>query len=495
MQLTQLGIQNTFPNRIDAEWANSNNEVLFAVQGDSTCIDSNGSTGPGPANNGKLWDGSAFQALGTVGAGGVDGTFMQQFALDYYNRTGKVACFVNSGVGGTKVVDTWNGVSATYSASMTEVGQAMTAGGFPKPRFILKALVNDSTAGESIASVNSAFDAWIDAINVAYPLTQIYYVMFGVKSAQTTRANVLRCHVREKWISTSNLHIPYSELYLNSWGLIADGVHPSQTGYNFGGSKIDAYLAMEGLNYDKFARTIINSQYSLWAAWPAGRAAAINTCIAGSIADGDWHNLTGFWCGDFVHANDRFVDWCFISVITDRGVTYTLDDFIETNIGQTMNMPITVAAVPWRTHATTDTWCSVRIKDYKSNLTALKILFGVISGTNAYSLQAAITTGLLTLFVRNNTGITFAGGFQDNTRYTGHRNGTAVNLFVNGTSVASGTSTAGADLTPGLEVGDRYQAGPQGFAPNMEIKDCCMGISAVNQATFYARLETLYASL
>lgn len=83
MQLTQLGIQNTFPSRgptgIDAEWANNANEVLFVVQGDSTCIDSNGSTGAGPANNGKLWNGSAFVALGTVGpgVGTTDGSFCQ----------------------------------------------------------------------------------------------------------------------------------------------------------------------------------------------------------------------------------------------------------------------------------------------------------------------------------------------------------------------------------------------------------------------------------
>src|SRR5689334_10576252 len=86
------------PTSIDNDFANANNEVLFIVQGDSTTIDSNNSTGPGPANNGKLWNGSSFVSLGTVGpgVGTTDGSFLQQFALDYYTRTGKVACFVDS---------------------------------------------------------------------------------------------------------------------------------------------------------------------------------------------------------------------------------------------------------------------------------------------------------------------------------------------------------------------------------------------------------------
>lgn len=485
---------------IDDEWANPDGWVLFAVHGDSTTIDSNGSTGPGPANNGMLWNGTKFVPLGIYGpgVGTTDGSFCQQFAKTYFERTGKRVCFVNSGVGGTKVFDTWNGSSATYLASMTQVALAKARGGFPKVRFILKALVNDSTAADAVATVNANFDAWVDAITLAYPLSQIYYVMFGIKTAQGIRGQIFRAHVYEKWITQTNLHIPYSEFYLDPWGMIADGVHPSQTGYNFGANKIDSYLAMESFNYNKHARTIINSQYSSWTTWPGGRAMWINRTIAGSIEDGDWHNMLGFWCGDIIHANDRYVDWKLITMIVDRGVTYTLDDFVETNLNQTMNMPIQPTAVPYRTHSASDTFISCRIKDYKSNLTALKILFGDITGgTNADSLQTAATTGTFTLYKRNLTGITYAGGgVQDNSRLTGLRNGTAVELWQNGVMVSNGTSTAGASLNTGPEMGDRYSAGPQGFAPNMELKDWCMGLgSAVNQATFYARFETLYANI
>lgn len=507
MQLAQLGIQNTFPRRgptgIDAEWANTSNEVLFIVQGDSTVIDSNDNTGAGPSNNGKLWNGSAFVALGTVGpgVGTTDGSFSQQFALDYYTRTGKVACFVNSGVGSTGCFDTWNGVSATFAASMVEAEQARVAGGFPKVRFIIDALSADAHSPDPLQDCKDAYDDWIAAINTAYPATIIYQVMFGVKSSiQTVRSPNLRSHVYERMVATANLHVVYCDLYSFTWGLIsADGSHRSQTGHNFVGSKIDAYLDLQLLGYNKFANSIINSQYSLWkTAWPGGRAAAINTAIDGSISDGDWHNMLGYWTGDFVHANDRYVDWTLRNVLTDRGTTYTLDDFIETgaSVNQGMNMPITVASLPYRTHSMTDTFVSIRIKDYKSTSASTRIPFEILSGTNIYGIQVAPTTNLMSAFVANNTAVTLAGPPADNSRLSVGRNGTTVRIYVNGASAASGTSTAGAALTLGMEVGDRYAGGPAGFPANMQLKDFCMGLeSAVNHATFYARFETLYAAI
>lgn len=510
MQFAQLGIQNTFPKRgatgIDAEWANSSGEVLFIVQGDSTTLDSNDGTGPGPSNNGKLWNGSSFDALGTVGPGTatVDGSFLQQFALDYYTRTGKVACFVDSGVGGSKVFDTWDGASSTYTSSMTEVGQAITAGGFPKVRFILKAGVNDSTAGDTAATVVTNFGNWIDAINTAYPTTEIYYVMFGVKTGQTTRAQILRCGFREKWIATSNLHIAYSELYLADWGLIsADGVHPNQTGHNFGGAKIDQYLAMNDLGYSKFARTIINSQKSLWASWTAGRAAAINTAIAGAVSDGDWHNTTACFFFDCVDNDDRFVDWTLISRLTDRGVAVTTDDCITTNTGDTLNIPCTPAAVPWRTHSNTDFFVSLRFGDVLVAPSGTKIAAGVSTGTNVMAMQQG-ATGTITFFGWGNTGPTKTGGYQDDTQYSWGREGTAapggaggdVVSWINGTENGRTTSAAGTANTTGPEIGDRYTAGPAGFALNAEYKYVIMGLgSSVNQADLYARFETLIAAV
>lgn len=510
MQLTQLGIQNTFPSRgptgIDAEWANGSNEVLFAVQGDSTTLDSNDGTGPGPSNNGKLWNGSAFVSLGTVGpgVGTTDGSFCQQFALDYYTRTGKVVCFVNSGVGGSKVVDTWDGVSSTFTDSMTEIAQAISAGSFPGVRFILMALVNDSTAGESVASVNAAFNAWIDAINTAYPTTKIYYNMFGVKSGQTTRAQILRCNVREKRIATSNFHMPMSDLYLADWGMISsDGVHPNQTGHNFRGAKIDAYLAMEDLGYDRFARTIINSQKSLWQSWPAGEADEYNDLISGMIADGDWHNITCFFNFDVQDDLDRFVDWTMISRLTDRGVVVTTDDCITTNTGQTLNMPCTPAAVPWRTHSNTDTFTAILFGNVISTPgPGTKIAAGVSTGTTVFAAQQS-AAGLITFFCWGNTGPTKTGGYQDNTMYAWGREGTAapggaggdVVSWIDGTENARLTAAAGAANSSGPEIGDRYTAGPAGFALNAEYKCAFMGLgSAVNQSDIRSRLVTFYAA-
>lgn len=495
------------PSGIDAEWANNANEVLFAVQGDSTTLDSNDGTGPGPSNNGKLWDGSAFQALGTVGpgVGTTDGSFCQQFALDYYTRTGKVVCFVNSGVGGSKCFDTWDGASSTFTSSMTEISQAITAGGFPGVRFILMALVNDSTAGDAVASVNAAFNAWIDAINTAYPTTKIYYNMFGVKSGQTTRAQILRCNVREKRIATANFHMPMSDQYLADWGMISgDGVHPNQTGHNFRGSKIDAYLAMEDLGYDRFARTIINGQKSLWQSWPAGRAAAMNTAIAGMVSDGDWENIFSCFFFDCVDNDDRFVDWCMISRLTDRGVTVNNEASITTNTGQTLNIPATPAAVPWRTHSNTDFFLSIRFADVISTPgPSTKIAAGVSTGTSIFAAQQS-AAGLITFFCWSNTGPTKTGGYQDNTQYSWGREGTAAPggaggdavSWINGAFNARLTAAAGAANTTGPEIGDRYTAGPAGFALNAEYKYALQGLgSAVNQADVYARFETLIAAI
>jgi hypothetical protein len=513
MQLAQLGITNTFLSRgvsgIDAEWANSSGEVLFVIQSDSTGINSNNSTGPGPANNGKRWNGSAFVDLGTVGpgdsgaAGTDDGSICQQFALDYYTRTGKVACFVNSGVGGSSCVTQWNGVSTVFNDSMTEVAQAITAGGFPKVRFILSALVNDSTAGDTVPTVNSAFNAWIDAINTAYPDTEIYYLMFGVKNAQNaTRAAQIRCNVREKWIATSNMHITHSDLYLADWGLISgDGVHPTQTGHNFRGAKIDTYLAMESLGYSKFGRTAINSYYSTLG---STEAAAFNTCIAGSVADGDWHNTTSGWIFDLPAANDRFVDLALISRLTDRGVTFNADASITTNTGQTLNLPVTPTSVPWRTHSNTDTFLLIRFADViAAPAGSTKIAAGVSTGTTIFAAQQS-TAGLISFFVWGNTGPTKTGGYQDNTAYSWGREGTAapggaggdVVSWINGVENARATAAAGAANSSGPEIGDRYTAGPAGFALNAEYKYVFMGLgSSVNQANLYARLETLLAAI
>lgn len=495
---------------IDAEWANSANEVMFIFQGDSTSsVDSNNSTGAGPSNNGKIWNGSKFIPLGTVGPGDsgdmvgrVDGTMLQQFALSYYTRTGKIACFVASGIGGTKCFDTWDGVSSTFTTSIATAKKAQIAGNFPKVRFILASLVNDSTAGDTLATVNANFNAWINAINTAFPTTVIYYIMFGVKSGQTTRAQNLRCNVREKWISTPNLHITHSDLYLADWGLIgADGVHRTQTGHNFTAAKVDSYLAMESLGYNKFARTAINSYYST-----LGPSDAIeyNRLISGCISDGDWHNLTSIWVFDLPDANDRFVDLALLSRLTDRGVTFTTESHIATASGQTLNIPCTPQAITYRTHSNTDTFISVRIgASVAAAGGTTKIMAGVSTGTNIFAAQMS-AAGLITFFCWSSSGPTKSGGVQSNTQYSWGREGTAapggaggdVVSWINGVENARTTVAAGAANTTGPEIGDRYTAGPAGFPLPEDVKYVIMGLpSAVNQLRVYNRFETFLSRI
>lgn len=489
---------------IDAEWANGANQVLFIVEGDSTTLDSNNGTGAGPANNGLRWDGSKFVNLGTVGpgVGTTDGSFLQQFAVDYYKRTGKIACFVDDGVGGTKVFDTWDGVSSVFTTSISNAKKAQIAGGFPKVRFILAALVNDSTAGDSVPTVNTNFNAWINAINAAFPLTKIYYFWFGVKSGQTTRAQILRCNVREKWIATSNLHIPFHDLYLADWSMISgDGVHPTQTGHNFRGAKLDTYMAWEAKGYNKFSCSWINWQYSTMS---ANDAIEWDRCITGSISDGDWHNLTTFWNYDCADALDRFVDATGISRLTDRGVTVNVDASITTNTGQTLNMPCTPAAVPWRTHSNTDTFTAIYFRDViAAPGPGTKIAAGVSTGTNINAVQQS-AAGLLTFFCWSASGPTKTGGYIDDTLYAWGREGTAapggaggdVVSWIDGTENARTTVAAGAANTTGPEIGDRYTAGPAGFALNAEYKCSFMGLgSAVNQLRIRNRLVTLYSKI
>lgn len=501
------------PSGIDAEYANSGNEVLFEVQGDSTLCDSNDNTGVGPSNNGKIWNGSAFVALPTTGPGDsgnitgrTTGSALQQFANAYYARTGKVACFHHSAIGGSKVFDTWNGSSSAFNTAMSDLATAISTGGFPKIRFLISALVNDSTAGDTLATVQSNFNAWIDALVSAYSDAPIYYIMFGIKNAQTlARAVALRTTVREKCISTTNLHIAFSDLYLPDWSLLsADGVHPTQTGHDFRGDKIDGYLSMDADGYSKFARTVINSQYTTTTDLGATRRAAYNTAIAGAVSDGDWHNVMSVWFFDCVHANDRFVDWCLFNRLTDRGVTVNTDASITTNTGQTLNIPCTPSAVPWRTHSNTDFFLSIRFADViAAPAGSTKIAAGVSTGTTIMGAQQS-TAGLITFFAWGNTGPTKTGGYQDNTQYSWGREGTAapggaggdVVSWINGTENARLTAAAGAANSSGPEIGDRYTAGPAGFALNAEYKYVIMGLgSAVNQADLYARFETLIAAV
>lgn len=494
---------------IDAEYTNGANEVLFIVQGDSTTLDTNNSTGAGPANNGKLWNGSKFVNLGTVGpgVGTTDGSFLQQFAVDYYKRTGKIACFVDDGVGGTKVFDTWDGVSSTFTTSIANAKKAKLAGNFPNVRFLLAAGVNDSTAGDTAATVITNFGAWINAINTAFPLTKIYCSMFGVKSAQTTRAQVLRCGFREKWIATSNLHMPFFEVYLNDYGLIgADGVHPTQTGHNFRGAKWDSYLELERANpnYSKFALSAMNSYKTTAKDLGANRRLELNNLIGGLFSDGIWSNITACFLYDCVDVLDRFVDHVGVSVLTDRGVTVTTDASITTNTGQTLNMPCTPAAVPWRTHANIDTFIYILFRDViAAPAGSTKIAAGVSTGTSIFAAQQS-TAGLITFFVWGNTGPTKSGGYQDDTSYAWGREGTAapggaggdVVSWINGTENARLTAAAGTANSTGPEIGDRYTAGPAGFALNAEYKVSLMGLgSAVDQAKLDLRIKAYFSKV
>lgn len=491
---------------IDSEYDNGSGEVLFVSFGDSMGVDSNNSSGPGPDPNGagKIWNGTSFVNLGTVGPGdsGVitgrtDGSIWQQFCIDYHARTGKVACLVVRNIGGTKIYDTWNGTSATYNTAVSEVQAAMTAGNFSSVRFIIHVGVNDSTAGDAQADVISRFGTLISSINTTFSTPKIYYVMYGVKNTQGVRAPAIRAGIREHIITYTNVHVPYREGPLNPWGYIgADGVHRTQDGNNFAGSKIDDYLELEYDNptFDRFALSIINGQYSA-SSWTQDRKNAVNTAISGLIADNVWHNMLGYWCGDVLHANDRHVDWCMTSVITDRGATVNIDSNIETNTGQTLNIPITPSTVPYRTHANTDTFISVRLGDYKSAVSGTKILCGVSSGTNIYGIQVG-STGTITFYCWSSSGPTKTGGAQDNTRYTVGRNAGDVKSYINGVSNGTSAVAAGSALTNGPEIGDRYTSGPAGFAVNSEYKDFCMGLdSAVDQAALYSRLETMFASI
>lgn len=472
---------------IDEEYRNASGQTLWWGIGDSTMI-SNNSTGAGTnpaAGIAQYWTGSAFADIPVTDIpGAANGTIWGPFAAAHYARTGNKVAVVSSSIGGTKFFNTWNGSSAAYLAAETEALEAMVAGGFSKIRVVLSCGINDGTAGDTIATVNTNIGALIDRINLTFDSPEIYIFMFGVSSSGGTRFPQIRGYKREWAILHDNVKIALQLAPYNNWGLYsADGIHLSREGQDFLAEHFDRFLDLDQ-TANKWANFIIGSHYSVLTTTQKN---AIYTFIDEMMVGDRWHNCLSFWHGENLpHENDFFVDWGGLNILIDESYQY-VNGIVTTNTNESFRMQVSVQNNTYR-WSKTNMSIGARIKDRKSAVGgSTRYLMGVSSGSNVIGIEETSAGAIRGYLHDLSTGLILAanGGFIDNNSYSIGRTGTDKFGYINGAEVDTETGvTALTDLTNGIQVGGRYTAGATLFL-NCEYRYTWI---ATHDATFHSQI-------
>jgi hypothetical protein len=456
------------------------NQDLFLVAGDSWA--QGNSTAAGPDATGKedyfRTSDNTFQPVTTTDIpGSVNGSWMPQFGIDYFNATGVKAAIIPTGVGGSKFFDTWNGTSATYLAAKQDAVDAMAVAGVTRLKgIIILCGVNDARGGDNIIAISNSIGNLFYQLNIDFPFTPIYVVMLGHSTTNGNRLPQVRGYVREQVLNYTNAQIVCQAQAMHEWTPPAgspggyyqvDDLHLNAAGNNLLGTMINRYIQLP-TSISKYARAIGNSFYS---AIPLSGSSEIDFADIDNwvTAQGaQYHNWNAFFWMDVPDKNDVFVDWGLCNPLIDNGFAFSANNFITANTGQTVRMNISANNSTYR-WSNTDVGIVCATLDRKGAFGGTtKYLFGTSSGSNVFGV-AETAAGVVQNFVYDlGTASTGTGGITDDTEYDNFRSGTLKSIAINGVVVRTETIAALTALTSAPEFTGRNTAGV-GFELNSEI--------------------------
>lgn len=286
---------------------------IFGVVGDSNA-DGRSTTVPS-ISAGRLfnWNGSSYDSITTQtvanGAGGPYGSIWQNFAVEYFNSTGRPVYLCNGASGGSNFypdgdTNNWYSSGGTLrSAFITKLAGALAARGAAKPEGIFVNLgINDArsitSASESYANFQTGVTSLFTWLTTDYPGVPIYVIIPGRAETPTYSYNDqnfygVRQTIRNAAQSFTDVIIMAGAL---TWvdettvgtgnAYMADGLHYGQPMNDQLG--VIANRIVQSSIANKWARGVVCSRFSDYS---GSFADVLATRVTNLVTSGDYFKL------------------------------------------------------------------------------------------------------------------------------------------------------------------------------------------------------------
>ncbi len=279
MQLTQQGILLSNPNSAPFD------DVVMII-GDSIAFGSGLAAGPTPAPE-TVWQwpqGAGFATpvgsndLTDVINGGSPGSQWPSWGIEYYNLTGRKACFVDCALGGSRVFDSSNQSMSWYHnvlwpAAVAKTKACLSRYGRSKPDLVYIHAGTNDIVGNFGTNYNH-FTSLIDKIISEFGSGQriIFNIVgfdstYGMSEGQLDRFYAVKRWIWQLSLDYANVEVGASLTTYIIWGAIdsatlfkPDGVHLNTTGNDVFG-KAGAYQFSLPASLHKGARYVAANLY------------------------------------------------------------------------------------------------------------------------------------------------------------------------------------------------------------------------------------------
>jgi hypothetical protein len=478
---------------------------LVGVVGESNAGDTTASTTYGPATPPGValkWGGSSWVDVAATDFNnqvGVYGTFLKQFALTVYNRTGRGTMVVNGAAGGSEFYpngdsNNWYTSGTCYAAFQAKMSAALAATGKPNPDVIIVWLgTNDIRSANTTADIQTGITSLFTRLMTDYPGVRILVQSTSVDGS-TIGMTQRKAFMKQAFRTLEDTY-PQIELFANAdsynqRGYTSD-IHFTQDGYNAAGDQAARCWVSP---YGKQTRVAL-SQYDSYIG--AAKEADWNTFVTWCLANGCWKDTALDSLQIFVadtHKN-LWNDFANLQTPLNGGVDFNVKESIGIDAanGKFLDDNLVPSFGLFKT-STTDFYEGQKI-----------LLNSVPGGTNAVLAEDNTTgdrrrmlqTSTPSIIVNTVTSTNMVHtatitAFPNNKFLAWGRGGTTEEFLMDGAVIQTRTSTAGVSSTMPLRYGGRT-AGSY-WLGKLQCK-YRLKRTGVNLAAFEAQLNTLLASL
>jgi hypothetical protein len=511
MQLTQLGITNTFPHRSPLEI-----EVIWGI-GDSHSVrrEPTGATQTYdltaiPVYNWQVGATVPFKIttgdIQQTGVGANAVSFWPQYGIDRYAATGRMIVFVTTGLGGSNYAprtgDTgdWTDADVLWSNAKDAYDDCIayltanypTATIYPKVKAILG--VNDAVGTTPLATIQSDITAFYDRFDSQYPGLEVGIVLPGREPAgiSTARLTAVRSYLINEARNRANVYIVGTEAHFWSAGYYdTDDWHLTMAGNVQLAHMCDRWDRNTG--YDEWARAIIACHFDDLS---SARKTLIETWR--TAIGTDYFDLEYFHLFKTTQSNNIFNSWILLTSGANpaNAPSFTANSFITTNGTNQYYLTGHVESVNNIRATGTDFFDGVKVVTNRTPAGTVTYALGAgNSGPSSQTIIAQNASSQMLYRAHDVASSTYATDtrIQDDTFYATYRNGTTKGLWKNGASVA--TATQAAAVNPGVNkiIGALLNnATPQNFM-NADFGYILGGqFTTVSLSTVYSACEALY---
>lgn len=488
---------------------NALGQQAFLIIGDSTAAGQNNvvkGVGPTPTAGTSYYYRRSTNTVIQIGATDLalaanppsDGSPWPQFAISYNATSGKKACVISTGVGGSTFSPNgdntnWSTTGSFYSLAVTDANNCMAVLGVTKLRGIyISCGTNDIGAATALSTVESDINSLITRLQTDFPGVDIVMMQVGLHVAtQSQRRAAITQYIKNAAINNSNVYLLGGLAALLAAGNMTFGnVHPHQPGNNDLGKQYARWVTNYRLS--KWVRSIVSSCTDDLS---AARITLISNLIDNNFAE--YMNHDCFYLLKNTTIGNAFMDWTFLNCPRNFGATFTANSHVQFVSGSSQYF--TTGYLPlYSAYKSTpsDYFAAVKVKTATTPSGTVGCLIGARNAGNTIFNTLRQTATPSILYMNNDGTFTVTTGdtvFLNDTEHMTGRNGTSKFYYKNGAQVATVVQAVISGISDSeLAVAAQSDAGtPSSFWSGQAEAVRIGKFTGVTHSGWYTAMETL----